>query len=146
MSENVQLLENQYVLFKLGKEYYGIDIHNVQTIEKVIDITRVPHSPAYVEGVINLRGEIIPVINLRTRLNLENVQVTSESRIIITKCDEIIVGLLVDSSSEVISLDEIQLEDAPKVSENISEKNIKGIGKDKDRIIILLDIEGILQS
>ena len=146
MSENVQLLENQYVLFKLGKEYYGIDIHNVQTIEKVIDITRVPHSPNYVEGVINLRGEIIPVINLRTRLNLENVQVTSDSRIIITKCDEIIVGLLVDSSSEVIKLDEIQLEDAPKVSENISEKNIKGIGKDKDRIIILLDIEGILQS
>ncbi|MCT4595604.1 MAG: chemotaxis protein CheW [Anaeromicrobium sp.] len=146
MSENVQLLENQYVLFELGKEYYGIDIHNVQTIEKVIDITRVPHSPTYVEGVINLRGEIIPVINLRTRLNLENVQLTSDSRIIITKCDEVIVGLLVDSSSEVIKLDKIQLEDAPKVSENVSEKNIKAIGKDKERIIILLDIEGILQS
>lgn len=146
MNDNVQLLENQYVLFKLGKEYYGIDIHNVQTIEKVFDITRVPHAPYYVEGVINLRGEIIPVINLRSRLNLDSMEITHDTRIIITKYDEMIVGLLVDSSSEVIKLDEIQLEDAPNISENISHNNIKGIGKDQERIIILLDMEGILQN
>ncbi|QEK12252.1 purine-binding chemotaxis protein CheW [Crassaminicella thermophila] len=144
MSEKVTATDNQYVLFKLDNESYGVNILYVETIEKVMDITRVPYAHYYVEGVINLRGEVVPVINLRKRFNLPQVEINDESRIIIVSVEDMIVGLLVDSSSEVLQLDLESIDDVSNIKENMKNDYVKGIGKDGERIIILLDLKKIL--
>ena len=146
MDENLILLDHQYVLFTLEKEYYGIDILNVQTIERVTEITRVPQAPEHVEGVINLRGEIIPVINLRTRLNLSKKEIDEDSRIIIVSKDEIIAGILVDASYEVLKLEDDSIENAPDIYNNVDKNYIEAIGKNDDRIIILLDLQKVVET
>ncbi|MBS3995460.1 MAG: purine-binding chemotaxis protein CheW [Alkaliphilus sp.] len=144
MSEKLSPSNNQYVIFKLEDESYGIDILQVETIEKVMDVTRVPHSPFYVEGVINLRGEVVPVINLRKRFNLNNTSNNEDNRIIIVTLEEMIVGLLVDSSSEVIHLNMEDIEELPKLSNNIENDYVDIIGKKDKRIIMLLDLKKVL--
>ncbi|MBF8983072.1 chemotaxis protein CheW [Lutibacter sp. B2] len=146
MDENLILLDHQYVLFTLEKEYYGIDILNVQTIERVTEITRVPQAPEHVEGVINLRGEIIPVINLRTRLNLSRKEIDEDSRIIIVSKDEIITGILVDSSYEVLKLEDDSIENAPDIYNSVDKNYIEAIGKNDDRIIILLNLKKVIET
>ncbi len=144
MNHQKSSVEQQYVLFKLDNEFYGIDILQVETIEKVMDITRVHHALPYVQGVINLRGEVVPVINLRKRFNLPEVALDEESRIMIISIEDMIVGLLVDSSSEVIQLEDADVDEAPELGEQKDNEYIKGIGKNEDRIIILLDLKKIL--
>ncbi|RKD34458.1 chemotaxis protein CheW [Thermohalobacter berrensis] len=134
----------QYVLFKLNDEYYGIDISKVKTIEKIQNFTRVPNAPNYVKGVINLRGEVVPVIDLRKRFNLPNKNDYSNSRIIIVTVNDIDVGLIVDSSSEVLQLTAENLDNPPHVEGNVTEDFIKHIGKDGERLIMILDIEKVL--
>lgn len=146
MSGKITTADNQYVLFKLDNESYGIDIFHVETIEKVMDITRVPHAHYYVEGVINLRGEVVPVINLRKRFNLPQIAVNDETRIIIVSVEDMIVGLLVDSSSEVLQLNLGSIDDVQNIAENMKNDYVKGIGKDGERIIILLDLKKILEN
>lgn len=145
MSERISSSDNQYVIFKLDNESYGIDILQVETIEKVMDITRVPHSPLYVEGVINLRGEVVPVINLRKRFKLIDMNNNDDNnRIIIVTLEDMIVGLLVDSSSEVIHLNGEEIEETPKLSNHIDIDYINLIGKKDNRIIMLLDLKKVL--
>lgn len=144
MNHQKSTVEQQYVLFKLDNEFYGIDILQVETIEKVMDITRVPHALPYVQGVINLRGEVVPVINLRKRFNLPEAAFDEESRIIIVSIEDMIVGLLVDSSSEVIQLEDGDIDEAPELGDQKDKGYIKGIGKKENRIIILLDLKKIL--
>ncbi|KNF08837.1 chemotaxis protein CheW [Gottschalkia purinilytica] len=139
--------ENQdlkYVIFKLEEEYYGIDINNVMSIEKAQDFTRVPNSPNYIKGVINLRGEVIPVIDLRNRFRLNEKEIDTNSRIIIVFVSEIQVGLLVDSSSEVMTFTEDEIDSAPSIKENISENFIKSIGKKDNKLIVLLNLENVV--
>jgi len=135
---------NQYVIFRLDGESYGVSIHYVEIIEKVSTITRVPHSAPYVMGVINLRGEIVPVVDLRNLFNLEPAVITDESRIIILSVDEITVGLMTDSSSEVLSISQDNIENASGVLNDVEESAIKGIGKVNDRMIMMLDIYAVL--
>lgn len=144
MIENLTSTENQYVLFRLDNEYYGIDILNVQTIEKVMNITRVPRALDYVEGVINLRGEIVPVINLRKRFYLSKMELNEESRIIIVSIEDTVIGLLVDGSSEVLQLASEDIDDVSNITDSIKNDYIKGIGKKENRIIILLDLKKVL--
>ncbi|WZL74866.1 chemotaxis protein CheW [Clostridiaceae bacterium 35-E11] len=146
MIENLTSTQNQYVLFRLDNEYYGIDILNVQTIEKVMNITRVPRALDYVEGVINLRGEIVPVINLRKRFLLPEIKVNEESRIIIVSIEDTVIGLLVDGSSEVLQLAAEDIDDVSNITDSIRNDYIKGIGKKDNRIIILLDLKKVLGS
>lgn len=146
MGEKIETTDNQYVLFKLDNEYYGVNILYVETIEKVMDITRVPHARSYVEGVINLRGEVVPVINLRRRFNLPQEESNEESRIIIVSVEEMVVGLLVDSSSEVLQLDADTIDDVPNITDHLRNDYVKGIGKNEERIIILLDLEKVLEN
>jgi purine-binding chemotaxis protein CheW len=143
-SVNTEMTYNQYVLFKLEHELYGIDIHQVATIERIMPMTRVPHAADYVEGVINLRGEVVPVINLRKRLNLQQAEVDEETRIIIVSVEDMVVGLLVDSSSEVLQLSSTEVESIANISENIEDDYAMTIGKKDDHIIILLDINKVL--
>lgn len=138
-------IDNKFVIFKLGKEYYGLPIKNVVSIEKMIKPTRIPNGPEHVKGVINLRGEVISIIDLRQRLNMEPKEIDNNSRIIIVSWDEIIAGLIVDSSSEVIEIFKDDIDNPPTSSNNENLSYISGIGKVSSRLVILLDVSKILE-
>jgi purine-binding chemotaxis protein CheW len=138
-------IENKYVIFKLCKEYYGIPIDNVLSIEKTGQATRIPNAPNYVKGVINLRGEVVPVINLRKKLGMESDDSYKNSRIVVVSINEIVVGLMVDSSSEVLEIDKENIDKPPANGDNQFIEYISGIGKTSDRLIILLNLTKILE-
>lgn len=142
MVENTQ---ERYVIFKLKNEFYGININYVQTIEKMIEITRVPKANLYVKGVINLRGEIVPVIDLRKRFNVESSDYDKDSRIIVNKIDDVLVGFIVDSATEVKEIDKDNI-DYSIVDEGFNDGFIKGIGKIEEQIIILIDVNKVLDN
>lgn len=137
--------DNQYVIFTLADEYYAIKIDTVETIERDNAITRVPRTPNYVAGVINLRGEIVPIIDLRLRLSLPKKQMDSESRIIVNKMDDMIIGYIVDSTYEVKVLEQSQIDYSAK-EDSIDETYVRGIARDNDRMIILLDVDKVLSK
>ena len=143
MKDHIDSID-QYVILKLDGEYYGIAINFVETIEKVLEITRLPNSPEYLKGVINLRGEVIPVIDLRKRFGMGDTTITEESRIIILSFEDIVVGILVDTSSEVLTIENDQIDNTNALIDSTEDNYIKGIGKIGDRMIIILDIMKIL--
>lgn len=134
----------QFVTFTLNNEEYAVDILNVQEINRITEITRVPNSPDYVEGVINLRGKVIPVINLRKKFHFADREADQASRIIIMEIGGITNGLIVDSVSEVLRVPASVIEPAPALSSDMDSKFIKGIAKLEDRLIILLDIDKLI--
>ncbi len=136
----------QFVTFTLGNEEYAVDILNVQEINRITDITQVPNSPQYVEGVINLRGKVIPVINLRKKFGMEDKPTDDTSRIIIMEISEITNGLIVDSVSEVLRIASSTVEATPPMSSEIQSHFIKGIAKLENRLIILLDLDKLLSG
>lgn len=136
----------QFVIFKLANEEYGIDILRVKEIKEMMSITRVPKAAHFVRGVINLRGEVIPIVDLRKKFNLPRVDETESTRIIIVSVDDLTVGLVVDSSSEVIDINGEAIEEAPATVGNIEQGNISGIGKVGERLIILLDVVKIITN
>jgi purine-binding chemotaxis protein CheW len=132
------------VAFKLGEEEYGLDINLVQSIVRIDQITRVPNAPTYVRGVINLRGNVTPIIDLRSKLNLGQAQYTENTRVIITKYEDIELGLIVDQTSDVIDV-------APEAIEAISSSGFDsdyfgGIAKIEGRLIILLNLAELMKS
>jgi purine-binding chemotaxis protein CheW len=134
----------QFVTFTLNSEDYAVNILNVQEINRITEITKVPNSPEYVEGVINLRGKVIPVINLRRKFNFEEKPTDDTSRIIIMEINGITNGLIVDSVSEVLRVPSSLIEPAPPMSSDLNTAFIKGIAKLEDRLIILLDIDKLI--
>jgi purine-binding chemotaxis protein CheW len=138
--------KKQFVIFELENEEYGIDILRVKEIKEMMNITRVPKAAHYVCGVINLRGEVIPVVDLRKKFNLPEVERNSNTRIIIVAVDDITVGLIVDTSSEVIEISNQDIEDAPDGVGNVDQGYIYGIGKIDKRLIILLDVVRIVTN
>jgi len=144
MDNNKSDMGGKYVIFKLNDEFYGIDIHNVKAIERIQSFTRVPNGPDYIKGVINLRGEVVPVIDLRKRFKLTCRDADTNSRIIIVVSNEMLIGLMVDSSSEVTELIKEEIDSPPNVGEIISEDYVKGIGKKDNRLIILINLEKVL--
>jgi purine-binding chemotaxis protein CheW len=141
MSENIR----QFVEFKLGNETYGVDILQIKTIERMMPITRVPKAPKFVEGVINLRGEIVPVIDLKKRFDIPLCEITDETRIIIVTVDNLTVGMIVDSATEVIQLSEEAIEPPPPITFGIDSKFLDGVGKIGEKILILLNMSKILK-
>ncbi len=135
----------QYVIFKLAGESYGVPIEYVKTIEKMTDMTRVPNAPRYLEGVINLRGEVVPIINMRRRFNLPKAQGAEDARTIILELEEISVGMIVDSSSEVLSIDDSAIDQTISLDAAVQDEHIRGIGKIDERMIILLNLYKVLQ-
>ncbi|MCG0274565.1 MAG: chemotaxis protein CheW [Thermosediminibacteraceae bacterium] len=135
----------QFVVFKLGQEEYGVNIMQVNTIERMMPITRVPKAPYFVEGVINLRGEIIPVIDLKKRFGLPPGEINGDTRIIIVNVDDLTVGMIVDSATEVVQLPQDAIEPAPSVVGSISSDFLEGVGKIGDRLLIILNLEKILR-
>ncbi len=137
----------QLVIFQLGEEEFGLDIMQVEEIIRIPDITRIPHSPDYVKGVINLRGKIITVVNLDTRFGMEQKVHDDNSRIIVAEVDENVVGIVVDSVSEVLRLPLSTLEPVPEmISGKINANYLKSVGKLEDRMLILLDITKVVME
>ena len=131
----------QLVTFTLGNEEYAVDIRKVHEINRMKGITKIPNAPSYVEGVINLRGKVIPVVNLRERLGLEGKGNDEHLRIMIMAVREITMGLIVDSVSEVLRIPSDIVEPPPPISSGIGTEFINGIAKLEDRLIILLDMD-----
>ncbi len=134
----------QLVGFQLGNEEYGIDILKVQEINRIAEITRIPQSPDFVEGVINLRGNVIPIIDLRKRFNMPEREHDKHTRIVVGEIEGRTVGLIVDAVSEVLRLPSNTIEPAPKLVSKDQADYIKGVGKLEDRLLMLLDIDKIL--
>lgn len=134
----------QLVTFRLGNEEFSLDILRVQEIIRHMDLTRVPRTPDFVEGVINLRGRVIPVLDLRKRFGLPTEERTNETRIIVVDVDNRTVGLKVDAVSEVLRLPSDTVEPPPSIVTGAESEYIKGVGKLDNRLIILLDVSKIL--
>ncbi len=136
----------QLVSFKIGNEEFGVDILKVQEINRMLTITQVPNAPDFVEGVVNLRGKIIPVVNLRKRLNMPPIENDSKTRIIVVEIQENTVGFIVDEVKEVLRIPKSITEPAPSMIAGIKTEYITAVGKLEDRLLILLDLEKILSS
>lgn len=136
----------QLVTFRLGNEEYAIDILKVQEINRMVEITSVPNSPHYLEGVINLRGKVIPVVSLRKKFGLRVKENDEQSRIMVLDIMGITTGLVVDGVSEVLRIASDTVEPPPPMAMNISTEFINGIAKLEHRLIILLDIDKLLGS
>jgi len=136
----------QLVSFKIGKEEFGVDILRVQEINKVISITKVPNSPYFVEGVINLRGKVIPIIDLRTRLGLEKIEHNKDTRIIVVEFDSVTIGFIVDSVNEVLRISKSITEAPPELVTGINSDYITAVGKLEDRLLILLDLNKVINT
>jgi purine-binding chemotaxis protein CheW len=141
-------MEKQLVIFQLGQEYFGVAISAVESIIKLQAITHVPNTPRFVEGVTNLRGKILPVIDLRKRLNLPAGEATKESRIIVVALGEVQAGMVVDAVTEVLTIAEDAVEPAPRLATTVDSTFITGIAKITDgrgqRLVILIDLARVL--
>ncbi|MEA3320128.1 MAG: chemotaxis protein CheW [Bacillota bacterium] len=133
------------IVFELQKEEYAIPVQQVRSIEKLLPITRVPNVPPHIKGVINLRGVITPIVDLRTRFNLEEKLETDASRIIITVVDEHEVGFIVDAANDVVDITEEAIEPAPEVVGSVENKYVQGVVKIDKRLFVCLDLNEILQ-
>ncbi len=136
----------QLVSFVVENEEFGVDILKVQEIIRTVEITRVPKSPAFVEGVINLRGKIVPVIDLRRRFGIEKKAHDNETRIIVVELPEKVVGFLVDKVKEVIRVEKSVIEPPPELTTNVNANYITGVAKLQDRLLILLDLDKVLSN
>jgi len=138
------MAEEQLVTFSLGPEEFGVDIMRVQEIIRIPPITRVPKAPGYVEGVINLRGNVIPVISLRTRFGMVRVEETDLSRIIVLQVQTKVFGIRVDAVTEVLHLDSEGIEPPPPIALGMEAQLIRGVGKIGERLLILLELDEIM--
>ena len=136
----------QLVSFKVGDAEFGVDILKVQEINKMMELTSVPNTPSFVEGVVNLRGRIIPVINLRSRLGLELKDYDSETRIIVVELNDKTLGFIVDEVKEVLRIPKSITEQPPDIVSGVDASYITAIGKLEDRLLILLDLTKILSN
>ena len=136
----------QLVSFLIGEEEFGIDILKVQEINRMIDVTRVPSAPSYVDGVINLRGKVIPVIDLRSRLGCERKEHDGNTRIVVVEVHGKIVGFVVDAVSEVLRIPKNVTEPPPSLVARMDAEYITAVGKLDDRLLILLDLEKLFSE
>lgn len=136
----------QWVTFKLQEETYGINVMQVQEVLRYTEIAAVPGSPDYVVGIINLRGNVVTVIDTRTRFGLESAEVTDNSRIVIIEAEKQVIGILVDSVAEVVYLKQSDIDSAPNVGTDESARFIQGVSNRDDELLILVDLNKLLSE
>jgi purine-binding chemotaxis protein CheW len=146
INKNEAVAEVQMVVFKLEKEEFAVDIHQVKEVLKMSRVTPLPQSAHYIEGVINLRGEVIPVVDLRKRFELPEGERAEQTRIIIVEIQDSNVGLIVDSVSEVLRLSSSAIQSPPERVAGTRTDLIKGVGKVADRLLIVLNLDKILAT
>lgn len=136
----------QQVIFRLDHEEYGLNIMQVNGIEKYQEVVKVPNAPKYIEGIINLRGEVLPIYSLRKKFNLELKEVNDDTKIIVVNTNDMMIGFVVDSVTEILQIEEDTIEPAPKIVTGVNRKYIKSVAKQEDRMIILIDIDLIVSD
>lgn len=146
MSSPTPSAAGEYLTFTLGDEHYGVDILKVQEIRGYDAVTRLPDAPEYIKGVINLRGTIVPVIDLRLKLRLAQARYDSFTVMIVLNVEDRVVGIVVDGVSDVVPLAEAQIRATPELGASVDTRFIAGIGTIEERMLILLDIETLLDS
>ncbi|MEN3185354.1 MAG: chemotaxis protein CheW [Atribacterota bacterium] len=138
--------ELQLVAFQLGEESYGVDIAQVQEIIRMQPVTKVPGAPTFVEGVINLRGRVIPVLDLRKRFNLPARQDTKDTRIVVVEVPPHTVGMIVDAVDEVLRISDDKVEPPSPFIASIDTEYLRGVGKLEGKLLILLDLSKVLSK
>jgi len=137
--------ELQLVIFKIGNEEFGVPINQVREIVRLIQITPIPRAPSFIEGVVNLRGQVLAVIDLAKKLNLKSNPRSEKTRIIVVEVDNNTVGMIVDEVTEVLKLPSENVKETPEViATQIKQEYLKGIGKLEDRLLILIDLAKVL--
>ena len=137
---------SQLISFMVGQEEYGLEILRVKEVIRMREITRLPRAPRFVKGIINLRGDVIPIIDLRDRFGLEHREYTETTRVIVVDMGGKLIGMVVDAASQVVRIPAGQIEPPPPIIGSISAEYIKGVGKLGERLIILVNIERILSA
>lgn len=136
----------QLVGFSVGNEDFGVDILKVHEINRIMSITDIPNAPEFVEGIINLRGQVIPIINLRTRLKMPKIEYDSKTRIIVVEIAGKTVGFIVDNVTEVLRIPTSIMEKPPELVTDIDTDYINAVCKLDDRLLILLDLDKVLSN
>ncbi|HVL01121.1 MAG TPA: chemotaxis protein CheW [Dongiaceae bacterium] len=134
----------QWGTFRLGDEIYGVNVMQIREVLRFTEITPVPGAPYYVLGIINLRGNVVTVIDTRTRFGLQSADVDNNSRIVIVEVDKQVIGMLVDSVAEVTYLNESEIEKAPSVGNEETSKFITGVCNKNNELLILIDLERMI--
>lgn len=140
------MAEMQFVVFKLGKEEYGVNIMQVQEIGPYQEPVKVPNTPDFVEGVMNLRGSVIPVLSLKKRFNIKGQELTENTRTIVINFEDKQIAFIVDDASEVLTLDTADIQDTPEIIAGVDRRYITGIGKRGERLLIILDLSFLLDE
>lgn len=139
-------MEKQLVIFELGTENFGIDIASVEGIVKVQEITKIPKAPSYLEGITNLRGDVLPVIDMQKRFGMSIQEHTKETRIMVANVENVKIGMIVSAVSEVLTIDDSVIEPPPPMVSNINSEFIIGVAKIDKRLVILLDLAKVLTA
>jgi purine-binding chemotaxis protein CheW len=138
--------DNQFLTFNLGEELYGVDILRVQEIKGYTAVTKIPNTPAHIKGVLNLRGTIVPIIELRTKFNMPVIDYTAFTVIIVVVVRDKVMGLVVDSVSDVLNIDKKDIQVPPQFGEKVDVSFLNGIGKSGDKLVALLDMDRLLSE
>lgn len=139
-------MATKQVIFKLGSEEYGMDISLVGGIENYTSVVPMPNAPEHIIGILNLRGEVIPVYSLRKKFHMEEIPTTAATQLLVTNCRGVLIGYKVDSVSEIVEFDEALIRPVPVIVKNEDTSYAKGIAEKKGQLIVLLDIENILNE
>lgn len=140
------MASRQLVVFNVGDEEFGVDIGYVNSIERPLEIYKIPNTPEYVEGLINLRGKVYTIFNLRKRFNLPVKGYDENTKIIIVTVNSVTVGFIVDTVSEIIMVEDVNIENTPSVLTGTRKRFVNGVAKVNDKIIILLDMNAVITA
>ncbi|MGO9310926.1 MAG: chemotaxis protein CheW [Spirochaetia bacterium] len=134
----------QFISFSVGEEEYGLELLRVKEVIRVREITWLPKAPSFVKGIINLRGDVIPIIDLRDKFGLEPSAQTAATRVIVVEVEGRLMGMVVDSASQVVRIPADQIDPPPPVLGGFSQEFITGVGKMEDKLVILLNVDAVL--
>jgi len=137
---------SQFLTFQLGEELYGVDILRVQEIKGYTAVTKIPNTPAHIKGVLNLRGTIVPIVELRTKFGMNTIDYTMFTVIIVVVVREKVMGLVVDAVSDVLNIDKKDIQPAPQFGASVDVSFLNGIGKSGDKLVALLDMDRLLSE
>jgi purine-binding chemotaxis protein CheW len=137
---------NQFLTFQLGDELYGVDILRVQEIKGYTTVTKIPNTPPHIKGVLNLRGTIVPIVELRTKFGMPTIDYTMFTVIVVVVVKEKIMGLVVDAVSDVLNIDKKDIQPPPQFGAKVDVSFLNGIGKSNDKLIALLDMDRLLSE
>jgi purine-binding chemotaxis protein CheW len=137
---------SQFLTFNLGEELYGVNIHRVQEIKGYTAVTKIPNTPPHIKGVLNLRGTIVPIVELRTRFGMPTIEYTAFTVIVVVVVQDKVMGLVVDSVSDVLNIDKKDIQPAPEFGAKVDVSFMHGIGKSGDKLVALLDMDSLLSE